>query len=592
MGPVPGREALEAMKRTDIQKLCKDCGVKANLKTEALIDLLLDASRPQPSRSNPAQPPERSTSRIPSHSGIRRGSVIIHSARDDIAEEGISRPVEEVKLTLPSPRQPPRTRKAKDTQYRLGVGRPAVAGGSGARAVTKSVSVSRKFRRGKSSTSVKPSEATITEEPELERTPPSPSKRYTNKDDSGATTNSGPQLGSFTSNELLQSAVAEALAPVQKELDSQKTQLAALRDKVSSVIVSFETHIRELTSEIHDLRAKAMGTTADTRDAGLSARIPRPPSTPKRVWTPHRSYFAFSEKGGPSELLSDSSDPGAHAHSEAGSGLNVKPAQAGALLPGFAQSTLGKRARDSTLEGDTEAHGSAGSAETEVETRIGRSASKRAKAHTDDSEDVQFVQQRQFRPLPCVEEVEEVDKPELVIKTSPELYCGSSSPPPINIPGASSDQSESQNAFDLSFLPATSTPTYVAFPPSMGMFPLPQPPTSPSPANNAERCETEGFGSSTLPQASSRSSSGRGVSGDSQAHVEASGSAGVQRVPSSNEVATGLGLTVIKTSAADRGTPAPPAKRTMYGTELEADTRFGDFGVEGVASGFWARSRF
>lgn len=34
-------------------------------------------------------------------------------------------------------------------------------------------------------------------------------------------------------------------------------------------------------------------------------------------------------------------------------------------------------------------------------------------------------------------------------------------------------------------------------------------------------------------------------------------------------------------------TPAPPMKRTMYGTELEGDTRFGDFGVEGVAAGFW-----
>jgi hypothetical protein len=30
----------------------------------------------------------------------------------------------------------------------------------------------------------------------------------------------------------------------------------------------------------------------------------------------------------------------------------------------------------------------------------------------------------------------------------------------------------------------------------------------------------------------------------------------------------------------------------MYGTELEGDTRFGDFGVEGVAAGFWAGSKF
>ena len=39
-------------------------------------------------------------------------------------------------------------------------------------------------------------------------------------------------------------------------------------------------------------------------------------------------------------------------------------------------------------------------------------------------------------------------------------------------------------------------------------------------------------------------------------------------------------------------TPAAPVRRTMYGTELEGDTRFGDFGIEGVATSFWAGGRF
>jgi hypothetical protein len=39
-------------------------------------------------------------------------------------------------------------------------------------------------------------------------------------------------------------------------------------------------------------------------------------------------------------------------------------------------------------------------------------------------------------------------------------------------------------------------------------------------------------------------------------------------------------------------TPAALVRRTMYGTELEGDTRFGDFGVEGVATGFWTGGRF
>jgi len=47
----------------------------------------------------------------------------------------------------------------------------------------------------------------------------------------------------------------------------------------------------------------------------------------------------------------------------------------------------------------------------------------------------------------------------------------------------------------------------------------------------------------------------------------------------------GLGIGIPEVRMED--TPAPPVKRTMYGTELEADTRFGDFGVEGIATGFW-----
>lgn len=39
--------------------------------------------------------------------------------------------------------KPVRTRKSKDSQTKLGVGRPKAAGGSGARAVTKSTSVPR-----------------------------------------------------------------------------------------------------------------------------------------------------------------------------------------------------------------------------------------------------------------------------------------------------------------------------------------------------------------------------------------------------------------------------------------------------------------
>ncbi|KAH9944504.1 uncharacterized protein BXZ73DRAFT_87389 [Epithele typhae] len=59
-----------------------------------------------------------------------------------------------------------------------------------------------------------------------------------------------------------------------------------------------------------------------------------------------------------------------------------------------------------------------------------------------------------------------------------------------------------------------------------------------------------------------------------------------RRTVSSTEVGMQLGMGSASQLPPD--TPGAQMKRTMYGTELDADTRFGDFGVEGVASGFWA----
>ena len=91
------------------------------------------------------------------------GSVIIHDidAEDEPTTE--SKPGF-TKIPQPTPQAPPpitRTRKAKETQLRLGVGRPKVAGGTGARAVTKSFSLPKNKRVSKT---VKISEAVIPEE--------------------------------------------------------------------------------------------------------------------------------------------------------------------------------------------------------------------------------------------------------------------------------------------------------------------------------------------------------------------------------------------------------------------------------------------
>lgn len=230
------------------------------------------------------------------------------------------------------------------------MGRPVIAGGSGARAVTKSVNTSQTPKRARSSRSIKPSEATIAEGqrqnfcdipnaetlPELEldgSIEAPPRKQYhVNLEFSELNSNSPcaidpkknvehasglPQLNMHPvagpSSKTLENVIAEAvsditeklhsysfceqLAPVQQELDSHKAQLTDLKEKVSSLIESFETKIRNLTSEIQDLCARAKSSPSlDTSIATVqehSVRIPEPPSTPKRVRTPYRPSFAY-----------------------------------------------------------------------------------------------------------------------------------------------------------------------------------------------------------------------------------------------------------------------------------------------------------
>ncbi|KAH7883713.1 hypothetical protein F5I97DRAFT_1929952 [Phlebopus sp. FC_14] len=599
MSQVPGREALEAMKRTDIQKLCKDYGVKANLKTEALIDLLLDASRPQAPRTVPPQPSRRPPStRIPSLTPRPReqssGSVIIHG---ELEEK--DHPVE-VKLIPGS--QSSRARKAKQTQYRLGVGRPVLAGGSGARTITKSVSVSRPNKRAKSGRLIQPSEATIAEEPEVntERTP-EPTVKMTPVPSESAQ-RGGQRLEHESSSKLVDTVIAEALAPVQEELDSQRSQLTELKARVTGLIESFEAKIRDLTSEIETLRAQAKNSTSKSHDVSMTTsqdqplRIPEPPSTPKRVRSP--LVISFSTKAIASELSSDASHPDTVTSNDERSRMEQEqPLHPGSLLPGFPHSTLGKRSRDST-SGDASGMLELGKDDEVADTELANQpAPKRTRLLADE------VQAKCSQTHPCGspvtsesprsprifrfagQEERSHDDPLPPIEGLPDFSEGPSSLPLVGAPTMTgfANTAENQNPFSYSFPPVLSTPAQALYPLAMGTFPYPEVPTSPSPvtidrpiSHHSDRHSTIG-----LPRSSSRTSG-----------AVASGSGELQRVPSSNEVASGLGLTTIKTSATEMGTPAPPAKRTMYGTELDEDTRFGDFGVEGVASGFWARGRF
>ncbi|KIJ34078.1 hypothetical protein M422DRAFT_35242 [Sphaerobolus stellatus SS14] len=42
MEDIPDRENLEVMSRIDIQKLCKDNNIKANMRTDEMINVLCD----------------------------------------------------------------------------------------------------------------------------------------------------------------------------------------------------------------------------------------------------------------------------------------------------------------------------------------------------------------------------------------------------------------------------------------------------------------------------------------------------------------------------------------------------------------------
>lgn len=626
MVSVPGREALQAMKRVDIQRLCKEYGVKANLKTEALIDLLLDASQPRPSRSTLPQPLQRSTSiRIMMQTGTKprvhsSGSVIIHDTDEEAEATGEIEVEQQPKehKPIPAPVDPiPRTRKAKDTQYRLGVGRPIIAGGSGARAVTKSVSVSRGSKRAKSMRHVKLSEDPIAEEPEPEPIPAVTSSEQTGLSDSLPVPHPHsilPQMHATSitepsSSQIIENAVAAALAPVQKELEDQKAQLSELRDKVSSIIENFETQILGLAAEIERLRTQvpAHCTAEIQKPKETPQRIPNPPSTPKRVRSPvdplgdalPESSTTSSDSPNPNGLLD-------HQEQEIDN-----PNQGGSLLPGF-HTILGKRPRDSTTSTATaffELGQEEELSETEIAKRIPRPAQKRARLTssiiTEDAghcsgplSDAQGGQDTNPGPsqpsgapgFPIFGEPDYVEMPpptesllDFFARPSPPLMSTAVGAPP--------------DAFRFGYLP-TSTPARITFPTAMGTFPHPEPPTSPSPANNVDRPrsrQSERLGIFGHRRGSSGTTGRSGSSGPTGGHESGlhppTWAGGMQRQPSSNEVASSLGLTVLHTAATEEGTPVPPARRTMYGTELEGDTRFGDFGVEGVATGFWAGGR-
>ncbi|KAJ7110076.1 hypothetical protein C8R44DRAFT_884080 [Mycena epipterygia] len=654
--PLPSRKDLESLKRPELQKLCKDYGVKANLKTDALIELLLDTKKANP-RTAPPPPTRRSVStRHASRSAPRISSVIIHDTDDEEDDENEQEIDEEETENQPEPEPEPippatRTRKAKDTQTRLGVGRPVQAGGSGPRAVTKSVSVA-KGKRGKNSRAVKPAEDTIPEEVEEEQPSQGPSHPppqlalsetagpsdlaiagpVNPADNLHVAVPAAPAQEASTSDgsATLASAVADALRPVYQQLQSLKseleqlpvlkTELAQLRKQVADMH-NLEQKVVTLTAQVETLSAQSVTVAAlDTefkqfKDASMvatSSRLPPNPSPP-RFRSPAPKPSSVRDNGVSQTSVDVSSSDS----------KTVSPIKNYDLPnPGIAPSMLGKRHRESTssnLTGVIEEGEEGDLSEEELAKRVVRPTKKRPRLQEEQMEDdFEAKEESEVQNVPRVpsftvfsgEEEEPYIDPPPPTEGLPDFYA------PPSPTGSGSRQgtttstqhaSENQHPFSFAFLPISSTPANSAY--TLPSFPYPEAPLSPSPAgpahsgpsrNHGER--TDIFGSFGLPPPGRpRSRITSTSAGSAAARDNTAGSmdafvdpAALTRRPSDQDredVAAGFGFTR-GPSTSDADSDAPALKRTMYGTELEGDTRFGDFGLEGVATGFWAGGRF
>ncbi|KAJ7631077.1 hypothetical protein FB45DRAFT_867284 [Roridomyces roridus] len=559
---LPSRKDLLEMKRPDIQRLCKDYGVRANLKTESLIELLLDTKKTNPRGAPPPQTRRSVSTRQASHSVPRISSVIIHDTDDEDAE-GEDEEEEIENKPEPEPEPVPaatRSRKAKETQLRLGVGRPVQAGGSGPRAVTRSSSVA-KGKRGKNSKAIKPVEETIQEEEEEQPSQGwlSPSHRLCLSLMSPAGPSQLPAAPAEPANptpdqtadpSTLSSAIADALQPVYQQLAQLpllQNELMQLKKQVADM-KALEQKVATLTAQV-DSQAAELEQLKHTNM--VASRLALPPTSPRLPNSP----VAGSSKA-----------------------INLPN-------PGFAPSLLGKRHRDSTesnLTGVIEAGQEDDLDEQELAKTVVRPMKKRAKLDEEqpeepddflvhDDSELQDAPPRvpSFTVYTGAEEELYVDPPPPT-QALPAFYGDETSPSgsgPRRGPTTSTQHaSENQHPFSYAFVPLTSTPADLAFP----TFPYPEPPQSPSPSGPAESGpsrtseRTDIFAPFGLP------APGRPRS----------------RVTSTSAPRGGDATATTVDPAALTGSPG--LKRTMYGTELDNDTRFGDFGLESVASGFWA----
>lgn len=283
--------------------------------------------------------------------------------------------------------------------------------------------------------------------------------------------------------------------------------------------------------------------------------------------------------------------------------------------PGFAAAIIGKRRRDSdasNITGVIEEGHQGEFSDIELEKRVIRPDKKRAKLDDEGNSQEESEGSGSSQPNQEQSREEGPGRPsQFTIFGGPDEADNYASyidpPPPTNhVPDfftSSPDNSnldnntstahatENQNIFGFNFLPMNSTPMHPMYPSTMPNFPYPEAPTSPSPAG-VERFQSFGMPPARPRSGANHSRPGSRQDGDGGGTINPAALTGRHQGTSSNDVPAGLGLTAVPARIGDGVTSTTgSAKRTMYGTELDGDTRFGDFGVEGVATGFWTGGR-
>lgn len=177
--------------------------------------------------------------------------------------------------------------------------------------------------------------------------------------------------------------------------------------------------------------------------------------------------------------------------------------------------------------------------------------------------------------------------PEFFEPDSPPL---TSTLPRAKVTRSSANAAENQpHSFGFGFLPISSTsrdPMY------MSSFPYPEAPQSPSPAGPSPRYtaaqqdeRTDIFKNFGLPSPIKSSRHYGALTQDRGVNPAA-----ITQASSSKPRESSVHMGPVPSTS---NTIDPPlTKATMYGTELDGDTRFGDFGLDHMATGYWANKRY